>query len=242
MALLSQVTFVLHRPHNLDNVGAVARVVKNFGIGRLALVDPPSPSFERARKLAVGAEDILERMSVHPDLEGAIAGAGFIAGTSSRTPRRLVPIDPRELARRVARASGEVAIVFGEERRGLSDDELLPCGAVCRIPTGSEQPSLNLAQSTAVLAYALRAEAPELPDLEVEPEPVRATRRELLAAEAEAQRALSAAGFLNPQRPELILDELTRCWTRAELGPREAELWRNAFRKLADELDRRSRG
>src|SRR4029077_12945160 len=66
---LSHVTFVLHRPRSMDNVGAVARVLKNFGVGRLVLVDPLSTSFDRARKLAVGAEDVLERMYVHRTLE-----------------------------------------------------------------------------------------------------------------------------------------------------------------------------
>jgi tRNA C32,U32 (ribose-2'-O)-methylase TrmJ len=88
-----------------------------------------------------------------------------------------------------------------------------------------------------VLAYALLTQAKAPGDV-VRPV-ARATQGELAAARGEAQRALEAAGFLNPQSPELVLAELVRCWERAELTPREAELWRNAFRKLAQALQRR---
>jgi tRNA/rRNA methyltransferase len=238
MSELAQVVFVLHRPRSLDNVGAVARVVKNFGIGRMVLVDPLSYSFDRARKLAVGAEDVLERMFVHRRLDDALAEVTFSAATSSRQLDRRPSIDPVQLGDRVASNIGPVAIVFGEEKRGLSDDELAPCHEVCRIPTGSAQPSMNLAQSAAVLAYALQAAGHPLAPLPASP---RATHAELSAALAEARRALLEGGFLNPQNPELVLAELSRTWERAVLTPREAELWRNAFRKLADELGRRAR-
>lgn len=239
MSSLAQVVFVLHRPRSLDNVGAVARVAKNFGIGRLVLVDPLSYSFDRARKLAVGAEDVLERMFVHRKLEDALAECTFSAATSSRLLKRRPSLDPAQLGARVAANVGPVAIVFGEEKRGLSDDELAPCHEVCRIPTEPEQPSMNLAQSAAVVAYALHAATVAAPGTPPAP---RATHAELAAARGEARRALLAADFLNAQNPELVLAELCRAWERAALAPREAELWRNAFRKVADELDRRASG
>lgn len=235
MSELAEVSFVLHRPRSLDNVGAVARVIKNFGLGRLVLVDPLSYSFERARKLAVGAEDVLERLYVHRSLADALAETTFSVATTSRQLVRRRPLSPAELGVRVEACRGPLAIVFGEEKRGLSDAEIEPCHEVCCIPTERAQPSMNLAQSAAVLAYALRAATrPEAPGGEP-----RATQRTLEAAVSEARRALSAAGFLNPQNPEAILGELVRTWTRAGLTPREAELWQNAFRKLADELARK---
>lgn len=237
MSTLAQVVFVLHRPRSLDNVGAVARVVKNFGIGRLVLVNPLSYSFDRARKLAVGAEDVLEGMFVHRRLEDALAETTFSAATSSRQLKRRPSLNPAQLGARVAANAGRVAVVFGEEKRGLSDEDLAPCQEVCRIPTEPEQPSMNLAQSAAVLAYALHAAGHPATEL---PAPPRATHADLAAAVAEARRALMMGGFLNRQNPELVLAELSRTWERAALSPREAELWRNAFRKLADELGRRS--
>jgi tRNA/rRNA methyltransferase len=236
---LAHVVFVLHRPRSMDNVGAVARVVKNFGVGRLVLVDPLSTSFDRARKLAVGAEDVLEHMFVHRTLDEALGEAVYSAGTSSRTLARRPSLSPSELGAKVGRCPGQVAVVFGEEKRGLSDDELLSCQEVCRIPTEPGQPSLNLAQSAAVLAFALHTEA--TPSKPIVPQSARATQRELSVIKAEARRALQAAGFLNPQNPELVLAELARCWERADLTPREAELWRSAFRKLDGALKRRSK-
>ncbi len=238
MSQLAEIVFVLHRPRSLDNVGAVARVAKNFGIGRLVLVDPLSYSFDRARKLAVGAEDVLERMFVYRRLDEAIAEATFSVATSSRQLQRRPSIDPAQLGLRVAANAGPVAIVFGEEKRGLSDAELAPCHEVCRIPTEPDQPSMNLGQSAAVLAYALHA---AIVPAAASPALQRATHAETTAAIAEARRALLEAGFLNPQNPELVLSELSRTWERAALTPREAELWRNALRKLADELGRRAR-
>ncbi len=236
MSALAEVVFVLHRPRSLDNVGAVARVVKNFGLGRLVLVDPLSYSFDRARKLAVGAEDVLERLYVHRSLAEALAETTFSAATTSREPARRPTISPAELGARVAGGRGPVAIVLGEEKRGLSDAEMEPCHAICRIATEPAQPSMNLAQSAAVLAYALHAAREPAPAAEGPP---RALQRDLDAALLELGRALSAAGFLNPQNPGHILGELARSWTRAGLTPREAELWRNACRKVADELARR---
>ncbi|MHB8417198.1 MAG: RNA methyltransferase [Myxococcales bacterium] len=236
MSAPSEILFVLHRPRSLDNVGAVARVIRNFGLGRLVLVDPLSYSFDRARKLAVGAEEVLERMFVHRTLAEALAESRFSAATTSREPRQRPPLSPAALGARVAASPGPVAIVFGEEKRGLSDAEMELCHAVCRIPTEPAQPSMNLAQSAAVLAYALCAAA--RPEPAAAPPP-RATQREVDAALAELRRALSDCGFLNPQNPRHILDELARSWTRTGLTPREAELWRNVFRKLGDELARR---
>ncbi len=234
VASLSEVVLVLHRPRNLDNVGAAARVAANFGIGQLVLVDPLSYALDRARKLAVGADGVLERLYVHRTLPEALAPAAFSAGTSSRRLARRPSLSPAALANRVAAAAGPIAIVFGDEKRGLSDAELSLCQDVCRIPTAALQPSMNLAQSVAVLSYALATVGPGAP----KDGPPPATHADLAAAREEARQALSAAGFLNPQRPDLILDELLSCWARAGLSHREAELWRASFRQIEGEIRR----
>ncbi|MHB1846347.1 MAG: RNA methyltransferase [Deltaproteobacteria bacterium] len=246
MPSLGQLTFVLHRPRSLDNVGAAARVVKNFGIGGLSLVDPLSFAFERARKLGVGAEDVLERMFVHRDLRTALAPMTVVIGTSSRSLRRRPSVGPMELGRRFAGLAAPWAVLFGDEKRGLSDEELELCQEVCRIPTEPDQPSLNLAQACAVIGFALHegGSVEEPPPVEAPASPpasAPASQEEQWAARAEAHRALAECGFLNPEQPELVLGELTRSWGRARLSRREVELWRNAFRKLADELARRRR-
>ena len=182
----ARVSLVLHRPSSAENIGAVARVLKNFGLSRLVIVAPPSwegPArsgpglaredvLARARRTARHASDLLDTAAVHRDLRSALAGSTWSCGTTSRAPEGRPRLTPRELAAEVARRAlaGPVAIVLGEERRGLSDGELELCQAVCTIPTRPEYDSMNLAQAAAVLAYEVSLasgvalpEAPEGP-------------------------------------------------------------------------------
>jgi tRNA/rRNA methyltransferase len=213
----------------MDNLGAVARVVKNFGLGRLWLVEPLSYSFERATKLAVGAPDVVEGLYVEKDLVTTLGGFAFTVGTSSRAIRGRSSLLPREVATHIAGAAGKCAVVFGDEKRGLSDEELALCQAVCRIPSGEAQPSLNLAQAAAVMAYAIT----EGSHVERPGAPV-ATQAQLWALRERLRAVLEPAGFLNPQSPDLILTELMRAFERAALAPRELELWGNALRKASE--------
>jgi tRNA/rRNA methyltransferase len=224
----------------MDNLGAVARIVKNFGLGRLWLVNPLSYSFERALKLAVGAEDVVEQLYVETDLATALRGFTFTVGTSSRTIRGRPSLLPREVAERIATVGGTSAIVFGEEKRGLSDEELALCQEVCRIPSGESQPSLNLAQACAVMGYAI-AERPDAGGTTARPASSFVSQAELWALRERLRRVLEPIGFLNPQSPDLILTELVRAWERAQLTPREAELWGNALRKVDETLERQSK-
>jgi tRNA/rRNA methyltransferase len=242
--------FVLHRPQSAENLGAVARVMKNFGFARLAVVAPPAWSgaprgggpgtagedvLARARRTARKASDLLEAAEVHRDLRAALGPATWVCGTTSRAVEGRPRLDPRALGAEVARrsAGGEVAVVFGEERRGLSDAELALCHAICTIPTSPAYDSMNLAQATAVVAYEIAAAAragagagPPVPA----GEPARHETVEALWDHARA--LLSAAGFLNPQNPELILAELRQVLARAEPTQREAELLAGAVRAL----------
>ncbi len=224
----------------MDNLGAAARIVKNFGLGRLFLAEPLSHGFDRASKLAVGAEDVVEQLYVARDLAEAVRGFAYTVGTSSRAIRGRASLHPREVAARVAAAGGRCAIVFGEEKRGLSDDELALCQEVCRIPSDAAQPSLNLAQACAVMAYAivdgvLGEEAGVNTEVS---EHFSATQEQLWGLRERLRAVLEPADFLNPQSPDRILTELMRAWERAQLGPRELELWSNALRKVGETLAR----
>lgn len=224
--------------------------MKNFGFARLAVVVPPAWSgpprgggpgtaraevLSRARRTARKASDLLETAELHDDLRSALGPATWVCGTTSRAVEGRPRLDPRALGAEVARrsAAGEVAIVFGEERRGLSDAELSLCQAICTIPTTEAYDSMNLAQAVAVVTYeiaeaARSAEAGEAPRPGAEP----ARHATLEALWERAGVLLSAAGFLNPQNPELILAELRRAVARAEPTQREAELLVAAVRAL----------
>ncbi|HET7826930.1 MAG TPA: TrmH family RNA methyltransferase, partial [Anaeromyxobacter sp.] len=161
--------------------------------------------------------------------------ATWVCGTTSRAIEGRPSLDPRALGAEVARrsAGGEVAVVFGEERRGLSDAELALCHAVCTIPTSPAYDSMNLAQAVAVVSYEIAAAARAEPGTAAAGAPPDPARHETVEAVWDAARALlSAAGFLNPQNPEPILQELRRVLARAEPTQREAELLAGALRAL----------
>jgi tRNA/rRNA methyltransferase len=253
----ANVLVVLHRPQSADNLGAVARVLKNFGLGRLAVVAPPSWAgpprsggagtaredvLARARRLARKAGDVLDAAEIHADLRGALCGATWTCGTTSRSVEGRPRLDPAALGREVARRSGAgpVALVFGQERRGLSDAELELCQAVCAIPTSPAYDSMNLAQATAVIAWEVASA--EAPPAALAAAPADPARHETLEALWDRTRALlAAAGYLNPQNPEQILAELRRLLARAEPTQREAELCVAAVRALERFLRERAR-
>jgi tRNA/rRNA methyltransferase len=242
------VLFVLHRPSSAENVGAAARVLKNFGFSRLGLVEPPAWSgrprsggagtaradvMARARKLARRAGDLLDRAEIHRDARAALAEATWACGTTSRAVEGRPRLSPRELAAEAARrcASGTVAILFGEERRGLSDAELSLCQAVCTVPTAPAYDSMNLAQAVAVVAYELaqasRSGAPAAPS------PGELARHATVEALWERLReVLGRVGYLNPENPDHILCEWRRLLDRAEPTQREVELLVAAARAL----------
>jgi tRNA/rRNA methyltransferase len=246
----SRVRVVLHRPSSAENIGAVARAMKNFGLARLAIVAPPSWSglarggegtaredvLSRARRTARKAADVLDAAEIHGDLRAALAGAAWVCGTTSRAPEGRVRLDPRALGVEVARrsAAGEVALLFGEERRGLSDAELVPCQAVCTIQTHAAYDSMNLAQATAVICYELAA-ARGAP-LAAPPAGDPARGATLEAFWDRVRDVLAAAGYLNPQNPEHILAEWRRVLARAEPTQREVELLAAAASALARRL------
>jgi len=250
-----KVRFVLHRPQSAENLGAAARAMKNFGLSRLAVVAPPAWSgpprsggpgtarddvLARARRLARRASDVLGAATLHPDLAAALGPSTWTCGTTSRSIPGRTQLDPRGLAAEVARrtATGEVAVVFGEERRGLSDAELELCQAVCTIPTAAAYDSMNLAQAVAVLAYEMGgagpgAEAAAAGAATPGAEAAGPARHATMEALWDRLRALlGRAGYLNPQNPEHILADWRRLLARAEPTQREVELLVAAVRAL----------
>ncbi|SET22142.1 RNA methyltransferase [Stigmatella erecta] len=233
MGLGEQLTVVLHQTRSPDNLGAVARVMANFGFFRLVLSDPATYAFRGAERLAVKGEQVLERMAVARELPEALSECVYAVGTTSRTQLKgRVPLTPEQAARRLAEESarGRVALVLGGEQRGLSDAELAVCADVLVIPTSEVQPSMNLAQAASVLLYLCGREGAQ-PALPPEPEPG-ARMGTLTALGTRMNEVLLASEFLNPQAPEHVLREMERTLLRAKLTQREAELWLSAFKHL----------
>ncbi len=156
---LANIAIVLVRPQFAGNIGSVSRAMKNMGLSRLILVlpaqDPLSPE---AKMMATSAKDILEKAEVFSSLGDALADFRWIAGTSARKGRNRGPfISPREICPEIIvhARSIPVAILFGPEDKGLTNEELAPCQALISMPTHKNLPSLNLSQAVMILCYEL---------------------------------------------------------------------------------------
>ena len=159
--LAERVVIVLVQPLHPGNVGSTARAMRNFGLERLILVDPPAHDPERARWMAPGCADLLDRARIVGTLDEALDGVHHAIGTTARHRRSdHAVIEPAEVARRVVSADDDsvTAILFGREDNGLTNEELARCGVLVRIAT-PEHASLNLAQAVLLLAHHLYEEA-----------------------------------------------------------------------------------
>lgn len=223
-----RIRFVLNRPRSSQNIGAVARALANTGAGDLWVVEPLGFDRAQAAKLAAGADEVLEKMRVVRTLDEALGDCVDVIMTTGReVPSALLP---EEAARRLLDAPSDCALVFGDEVRGLRNQDLRRAGAVATIPT-AQKSSLNLAQAVMVFGYEiLKARGVPRP----EPAAPALADEQLLSRLRESSRALLLrAGFLNPQQPDKVLDELFSVLRRARLERREAELLLAAVAQLA---------
>jgi tRNA/rRNA methyltransferase len=207
----------------------------NFGFERLILSEPVVQDFSAAERMAVKSGHVLSGMRVAPTLRESLEDCVYVVGTTGRTQvEKRSPLTPEAAVRRLAEEStrGRVALLFGGEQRGLSDEDLTHCQDLLVIPTSDVQPSMNLAQSAAVLLYLCHrqglADGPSLP----QEEEAGARLGTLGALSGRMRAAMLAADFLNREAPDHVLHELERTLMRARLTQREAELWLTAFKHL----------
>ncbi len=156
---LARIRFVLVETTHTGNLGAAARAMKTMGLARLELVRPRHPPDAEALARAAGADDLLARAGIHADLVDALAGCRLVIGSSARRRSLEWPLlEPPEAAQRLLAeaAAGEVALVFGRESSGLTNEELAHCHFLVHIPTNPGFSSLNLAAAVQVLAYEVR--------------------------------------------------------------------------------------
>ena len=222
---------LVHTSHP-GNIGGVARAMENMGLHRLYLVAPTNFPNEQANRRAVSADDLLERATVTDTLEEAIGDCQFVVGTSARERRIPWPLlDARQCAARVAEASAaeEVAVVFGREDRGLTNEELKQCNLHLNIPTSSEYSSLNLAMAVQIVAYELRMlrAAPEKPAVETENwDTPFASRENMERFYAHLEETLIDIDFLDPAAPRQLMSRLRRLYGRVRLDEMELNILR----------------
>ena len=230
---LANIRIVLVRPTHPGNIGGTARAMKNMGLERLYLVAPERFPDKEAEARAAEARDVLESAVVCDTLEAALGDCVLAIGTSARARRIGWPsLTPQQCATRLIAtvADGPVALLFGQERTGLTNEELDRCHAVVTIPVSPGYPSLNLACAVQILAYeTLQAWQRErdgravVADDEV---PIRATAGEMDRLYEHLERVLVRIGFLDPANPRLLMRRLARLFNRAELDQNELNILR----------------
>jgi len=213
---------VLIATSHAGNIGAAARAMKNMGLQRLYLVQPRDFPSEEAEARASGATDILDGAVVCGSLPEALQGVSVVYGSSARQRTLSWPeVDARGCAEQVAQLtdSDEVAIVFGRERIGLTNEELQLCHRLLHIPTNPDYSSLNVASAVQVVAYELRmaflhsdsAEAVIAPELE----PL-AKAEEMAHFYAHLEQTLIELRFLDPKNPRQLMPRLQRFFHRSQ--------------------------
>ncbi|EED32602.1 RNA methyltransferase TrmH, group 1 [gamma proteobacterium NOR5-3] len=235
------IRIVLVEPSHPGNIGAVARAMKTMGLSRLVLVAPEQFPDQQATWRAVWANDVLESATVVATLDEAIADCGFVVGTCARDRRLPWPVlDPRRAASEMAAKSrqGEVAILFGREDNGLSNDELMRCNLHLAIPTSEAYNSLNLAMAVQIVCYELHmlvveSSLPTQSNAQWD-EPL-ATQENIERFYVHLEETMSQIGFLNPAAPRQLMPRLRRLYNR--LGMDEMEL--NILRGILTETQKR---
>jgi TrmH family RNA methyltransferase len=177
---------VLVRTRNPLNIGAAARAMTNFGFGHLRVVDPYEKAFREARS-AVDAEPVLAAAEEFGSVAEAVADCVLVVGTAegrarkTEEPLQRLEAEVEEI-RQQLRGGARVAVLFGSEKRGLSNEELGPCQRVLRIPTEAKQPSMNLGQAVAVVLYEVIRETEARQELAMETPLATAGDRERMVA------------------------------------------------------------
>jgi len=226
--LLANIRIVLTRTSHPGNIGAAARAMKTMGLSQLVLVDPAVFPNSQAEAMASGATDVLAQARVCSTLAEALAGATLALGVSAR--RRDIMAEVLTPPQCAARLLGEaqqapVALVFGNETSGLSNEELSLCQGLVSIPANPDYSSLNLAAAVQVLAYEIRQAwlgrtAWPQPEIDAAPsEDVERFYRHLESTLAELE-------FLNPGSPGKLMLKLRRLFSRTRLAREEVNILR----------------
>ena len=220
------------------NIGATARAMKNMGFTQLVLVGPRVFPHEDATARASGAEDVLEQTLVVETLDEAIADCAFVVGASARSRAIGWPTaEPRECARRLLSEAerAPVALVFGPEKSGLTNDDLDRCHMLLTIPTDPAFSSLNLAMAVQVVTYELRQRqlsASQQPDVPPGDDVPLATAAELEHFYRHLEATLTRSGFLDPDNPRLLMRRLRRLFVRALPDQNEVNILRGILASL----------
>jgi len=257
---MPKLKIVLVATSHPGNIGAAARAMKTMGLTNLCLVEPRMFPHTDATAMAAGADDILDSASVCSSLDDALVGCHLVFGASARGRYLSWPeVNPRQAAQNIVGrpVDEEVALVFGRERTGLTNEELERCHSLIRIPANPDYASLNLAAAVQVVAYELRmadleSKANQSDTVEQSAAPLieRRVNRKLAAtaaapAEQMAQfyqhleQVVIELGFLDPKKPRQLMRRLRRLYQRAQPDQNEINILRGILSATQSAKSRR---
>lgn len=238
-----QPCFILVRPQMGENIGAAARAMLNFGLTRMRIVAPrdgwPNP---RAAALASGAGRLLDNAGLFPSVQTAIADCDFVFATTARSRELVKPIVTPERAMEMTRAmvaeGKKVGVLFGPERAGLENDDVVLANAIVTVPVNPDFPSLNLGQCALLMGYEWQRQTVETP-----PEVVALARTDF-ASKVEVERLgdhfeerLTDAGFFFPEdKVPVMKQNMRNMWARLGLTRAEVQTFHGILRQIAFKL------
>ena len=238
MQSLDRIKIVLVETSLSANIGSACRAMKTMGLTDLVLANPQCEVVtEASLARASGADDLLKRCRVARDLAEAVADCTLVMGASARSRSFPWPLlNPRQAAEKAIAVAGQqpVAIVFGRERSGLTNEELALCHAHLHIPANPEYASLNVAAAVQVLAYELRMTAlAGLADYQWQQvrEETPATHEQMEGFFQHLEQALVDIDYLDPNNPKLLMNRLRRLYWRAEPDTTEVNILRGILKQ-----------
>jgi tRNA (cytidine32/uridine32-2'-O)-methyltransferase len=225
----SSIRVVLVATSHPGNIGSTARALKTMGLDKLYLVNPKSFPDRKANEMAAGADDLLDSAQLCDSLTEALQGCHLVIGTSAR-PRGLdlpclMPFECAELVNQQSDTT-QVAIVFGREHAGLTNEELMHCHYHVTIPSNPEYSSLNLSQAVQIIAYELRVRCLNQDKPEAPPQKTLATMDETEHFYEHLTEVMRGISFLKVKSPGKVIERVRRLFMRTRLEKMEVAILR----------------
>lgn len=240
MSYLDNIKIVLVETSHTGNMGSAARAMKTMGLTNLCLVNPVIKPDSQSISLAAGASDIIKQAQIFSSLEAAVADCSLVIGTSAR-PRSLQwpNLTPKECGDKIiaeACCHAQVALVFGRERVGLTNDELQKCHFHVSIPANPDYSSLNLAMSVQVLSYEIRMSllSAQEASIKLDEQDINEYPKDedIERFYHHLEQTLLQTGFINPHHPGQIMGRLRRLFTRARIEQQELNILRGILTSI----------
>ena len=225
--MLTNIRIVLVNTSHPGNIGAAARAMKTMGLSKLYLVEPQLFPHVKADEMASGALDVLGQAVIVKNLDEAIYDCELVVGTSARS--RNIPwpmLSPRQFAEKAIQEKTNVAVIFGREQSGLTNEELHRCHYHIQVPSNPDYSSLNIAAAVQVIAYELRVASLQNTSEELTWDVPFANMEQMQALYEHLERVLIKIDFLNPEVPRQLMPRLQRLFNRARLDVMEMNILR----------------